>query len=186
MSIKDANSQKGDDNQSEEEDDEMYFGIKNDKHEEAKKEVHQSIEALEPFKPLEKGKYFVEKTLLVISKFPFFEQFERILIDIQHSITKEGLMAPFEDYIARLVYQVPAPPRGIQNVRLKLISKTLPHKDVTVFQPPINRLPYADRNSINTLFECLNVDNVLLFFKRVLLDSNVSILSIVMEYMVRI
>ena len=111
----------------------MYFGIKNDKHEEAKKEVYQSIEALEPFKPLEKGKYFVEKTLLVISKFPFFEQFERILIDIQHSITKEGLMAPFEDYIARLVYQVPAPPRGIQNVRLKLISKTLPHKDVTVF-----------------------------------------------------
>ena len=89
-------------------------------------------------------------------------------------MTTEGLKGPLEDYIASLVYQVPAPPRGIQQVNLKLISKRTTYKNLTIFYPPINKLPYVDMNCINTLFECLNVDNILLFFKRILLDSNVN------------
>lgn len=133
----------------------------------------EKIVEVKPNKPLEKGLYYIEKSIFVVSKYPFFEQFERILLDLHNAIIKEGLLAPLEDYIARLVYQVPAPPRGIQNVKLRLISKTLPQKDVTVFYPPINRLPYVDKNCINSLFDSLNVDNILLFFKRILLDSNV-------------
>jgi hypothetical protein len=45
-------------------------------------------------------------------------------------------------------------------------------KHVTVSYPPINKLPYLDGECINTLFHSLDVDNVLLFFKRILLDSN--------------
>lgn len=68
---------------------------------------------------------------------------------------------------------MPAPPRGIQQVNLKLIGRNA-FNNVTLFYPPINKLPFVDMNCINTLFESLNVDNVLLFFKRILLDSNVS------------
>ncbi len=59
---------------------------------------------IEPYKPLEKNNYFIEKTIFIVSRNPFFEQFEKILTDLHNVITKEGLLAPLEDYIARLVY----------------------------------------------------------------------------------
>ena len=49
-----------------------------------------------------------------------------------------------------------------------------------VMYPPINKLPYANYDFINTLFLSLNVDNVLLFFKRILLDSNVRPFEIIL------
>lgn len=42
-----------------------------------------------------------------------------------------------------------------------------------LYYPPINKLPYTNNDFIITLFDSLNVDNILLFFKRILLDSNV-------------
>ena len=69
---------------------------------------------IELYKPLEKGRYFIEKSIFIISRHPFFEQFEKIILDIYHAIVKEGMHGPVEDFIARLLYQVPAPPRGIQ------------------------------------------------------------------------
>ncbi len=86
-----------------------------------------------------------------------------------------GLRAPLEDYITHLVFSIPAPPRGIATVNLKLICKNHPFRNLLLKYPPINRLPHANSDFIITLFENLNVDNVLLFFKRVLLDSNVSL-----------
>ena len=59
---------------------------------------------IEPYKPLEKGKYFIEKSIFIISRHPFFEQFERVILDIYHAIVKEGLLGPLEDYVARLLY----------------------------------------------------------------------------------
>ena len=85
-----------------------------------------------------------------------------------------GLRAPLEDYIAQLVFSVPAPPRGIASVNLKLICKNHPFRNLLFKYPPINKLPYTNSDFIITLFDSLSVDNVLLFFKRVLLDSNVN------------
>jgi hypothetical protein len=127
---------------------------------------------IDPYKPLQKGSFFLEKAIFIVSRHPFFEQFERILLDLYLAMTTEGLKGPLEDYIARLLYQVPAPPRGIQQINLKLICEKNPYRTVTLFYPPINKLPFVDINCINALFESLNVDNVLLFFKRILLDSN--------------
>lgn len=59
---------------------------------------------VQPYKPLEVGKFFIEKSLFLVSRHPFFEQFERLLLDLYSSIAKEGLKAPLEDLIARLVY----------------------------------------------------------------------------------
>jgi hypothetical protein len=37
------------------------------------------VEEVKPFKPLDKNTLYIEKSIFVISKYPFFEQFERIL-----------------------------------------------------------------------------------------------------------
>lgn len=45
----------------------------------ARQGLVQVIEEAKPFKPLEKNMFYIEKSIFVISKYPFFEQFERIL-----------------------------------------------------------------------------------------------------------
>jgi hypothetical protein len=59
---------------------------------------------IEIYKPLEKGRYFIEKSIFIISRHPFFEQLEKIILDIYHAIVKEGMQGPVEDFIARLLY----------------------------------------------------------------------------------
>jgi len=119
------------------------------------------------------GLFYIEKSLCILSRQPFFEHFRLVLVDFKRA-SERSLKAPLEDYVAQLVYSVPAPPRGIAQVNLKLISKNHPFRNLLFKYPPINKLPYANNDFIITLFDSLNVDNVLLFFKRVLLDSNVS------------
>jgi hypothetical protein len=55
-----------------------------------------------------------------MSRFPFFDQFKTILFDLKLSID-HGLKAPLEDYLTHLVYSVPAPPRGLAKIVLKLL-----------------------------------------------------------------
>ena len=125
--------------------------------------------------PLQPGSFYIEKALCILSRQPFFEHFRLVLVDVKRA-SECSLRAPLEDYVAQLVYAIPAPPRGIAQVNLKLISKNHPFRNLLFKYPPINKLPYANNDFIITLFDSLNVDNVLLFFKRVLLDSNVSLL----------
>jgi hypothetical protein len=61
------------------------------------------------------------KALCLTSRYPFFEQFKKILIDFLNVSIFPGLYAPLEDYFAHLVYSVPAPPRGLAKVALKLV-----------------------------------------------------------------
>lgn len=57
-------------------------------------------------------KYFVSKALCIMSMQPFFKEFKGILYDIKKA-SEVGLRAPLEDFVAHLVYSVPAPPRGL-------------------------------------------------------------------------
>ena len=106
-----------------------------------------------------------------MSRQPFFDQFKCILYDLKKA-SHIGLKAPLEDYIAHLVYSVPTPPRGLAKVNVQLVNQE--HvQSVSFTLPPINHLPFTNSEFIRTLFDSLDVDNILLFFKRVLLDSNV-------------
>jgi len=64
-------------------------------------------------------------------------------------------------------------------LNLKLICRNHPYRNLLFKNPPINKLPYSNNDFIITLFDCLNVDNVLLFFKRILLDSNVRFFKLI-------
>jgi hypothetical protein len=55
----------------------------------------------------------MEKAIFLVSRNPFFEQYEMILTDMYYAMSCDGLKGPFEDYLTALLYQIPAPPRGI-------------------------------------------------------------------------
>ena len=71
---------------------------------------------------IEEGKLFLPKAICLLSRYPFFEQFKKILIDLKNYIDKE-IKAPFEDYLTHLIYSIPAPPRGLAKIVLRLLDK---------------------------------------------------------------
>ena len=105
----------------EEEEDDEYAGAKTLKPNPARVEELVEEEGscspspihIEPYKPLEPGKFYIEKKIFIVSRNPFFEQFELLLLDLYQMMTKDGLKAPLEDYLVALLFELPAPPRGI-------------------------------------------------------------------------
>ena len=80
----------------------------------------------------------------------------------------------FEEYIVRLLFEVPAP---IIQDRLKIFlpptSPLNPPTVVDINMPSVGYgIPYIDKQCIETLFQYLGVDNIILLFKRVLLDTS--------------
>jgi hypothetical protein len=80
----------------------------------------------------------------------------------------------FEEYIVRLLFEVPAP---IIPERLKIFlppsGHTSPPTIVDINMPSVGYgIPYIDKQCIETLFQFLSVDNIILLFKRVLLDTS--------------
>ena len=82
-----------------------------------------------------------------------------------------------EEYIVRLLFEVPAPTLA---GRLKIyLPPTRANESVTLPQvldicvPTVgNGIPYIDKQCIETMFQYLSVDNIILLLKRVLLDTS--------------
>lgn len=68
------------------------------------------------------NKFFLSKALCIMSMHPFFKEFKGILYDIKKA-SEYGLKAPLENYLAHLVYSVPAPPRGLATVNMHLMNE---------------------------------------------------------------
>jgi hypothetical protein len=91
------------------------------------------------------------------------------------------MYAPFEEYIARLLFQIPMP---MPHTKMKLylpsqnpvpnIPQTISQDDVIhIYQPLLDgELPYIDPRCILSLFYSLSSDNILLLLRRVLLDTS--------------
>lgn len=85
----------------------------------------------------------------------------------------------FEDYIAKLIFEIPLP---LNKTKLKLylpptqlFSKELidDNQVVELHLPRLNGvLPYVNYKCIEKLFTSLSLDNILLLFRRVLLDTS--------------
>jgi len=91
------------------------------------------------------------------------------------------MYAPFEEYIARLLFQIPMP---MPHTKMKLylpsqnpvpnIPQTISQDDVIhIYQPLLDgELPYIDPRCIETLFTSLSSYIILLLLRRVLLDTS--------------
>lgn len=74
----------------------------------------------------------IEKSVFLISRHPFFDAFEKILMDFYLALSSEGLKVPLEDYLVNMLFKVPAPPRGVLRVGVGLVCKRNPNKEVVV------------------------------------------------------
>jgi len=124
---------------------------------------------------LPKNTYFVKKGFcLLTKKMPASESINKINIYLRKAAEEGHMFARFEEYIARLLFEVPMPAREFPTpVKLYLPrTETLSEQVLQFQQPQHDKLPYVNPETIKTLFKVLSVDNVLLLFKRVLLDTS--------------
>lgn len=142
---------------------------------------------------LPKNKYFIKKGFCIITKKrPSSEDLNKINIYLRLACQTGNTYARFEEYVAKLVFQIHMPFPGCSvNIYLpgleldgvdKEVANSVPpeflkSQKITITEPDKNSLPYVNNDCINTLFKCLDVENVLVVFKRVLMDTNVLFIS---------
>ena len=89
--------------------------------------------------PLEEGRYFVKKGFCLLSKrMQSCAELNQINIFLR-SAAEEGYMyAKFEEYITRLLFEIPMPSRNIP-VKVKLVlpaTQSIPEEEVLEFTAP--------------------------------------------------
>lgn len=114
----------------------------------------------------------VPKCMCIISRYPFFHTFYNILRAL-HSGMRKGLERPLEFYVSCLVCRVPAPPRGIYEVKLSF-GECLP--TLMLKQPPVNQLPLLDVD-FRALPRKLSLENTIRAMNVILLERSVLFVS---------
>lgn len=117
-------------------------------------------------------KYYVPKCLVILSAYPYLVAFREFLTQLMR-LAKSGQMTlPVERYIANFCAEIPAPPPGSFEVQLTILDSV-----IKIWSPPHNlpitwvSLPFA------TLFECLDIDNIILVWHCLTLERQVLITS---------
>lgn len=80
-------------------------------------------------------------------------------------------LLPMEAYISYILHDIPLPPRGFASVGF-----TLGDRHIIVSRPPINQLPLLDV-PLETLFQCLDINNILLVFTALLCERRIALCS---------
>lgn len=118
-------------------------------------------------------KLFEPFIMVIISHWPFWQQFESILKRLHSIKGVKPISYPIESFLTNLVYECPLPPRGRVSVILNCFDEVVHFK-----RPPPNRLPLrGSKSQLNYLFHTLSLQNILtvviamLCEKRVLLYS---------------
>jgi len=87
---------------------------------------------------------FVPSCLCIVSRYPFFHAFEKILSSLYFG-SKKGLKYPLECYISSLTCRTPVPPRKTFRVSLMLTEE---FDTIEIKQPEMNRLPLLDTHFV--------------------------------------
>lgn len=115
---------------------------------------------------------FLPKCIVLLSTYPYLMAFREYLTQL-HRLAKMGEMSlPMERYIMNLCAEIPAPPPGSFEVQT-----TIGESVIRIWSPPYNlpipfvSLPYS------YLFECLDIDNIVLVWHCLVLERQVLITS---------
>lgn len=112
------------------------------------------------------------KCLVLLSTYPYLAAFREFLSQL-HRLSKLGEMTlPIERYISNFCSEIPAPPPGSFEVQTTILDSV-----IKIWSPPHNlpipwvSLPFAH------LFECLDIENVILVWHCLVLERQVLITS---------
>jgi pentatricopeptide repeat protein len=115
---------------------------------------------------------FLPKCVVLLSTYPYLMAFREYLTQLNR-LSKMGEMTlPIERYITNICLEVPAPPPGSFEVQTTILDSI-----IKIWSPPHNQpiawvsLPFSH------LFECLDVDNIILVWHCLVLERQVLLTS---------
>ena len=83
-----------------------------------------------------------------------------------------------EAYLFNIVFQIPVPIRNQEVVNFKLHKKDgFPQKPLTMSQPAILELPYANNSFFELLLDKLKPDDIITIFTVMLLEKKVLLIA---------
>ena len=113
---------------------------------------------------------YLPKCLVILSSYPYLAAFREYLTQLVRM--KNEMKLPIERYIINLCQELPAPPPGSFEVQTTMLDSV-----IRIWSPPHN-LPIAWVSlPFGTLFECLDIDNIILVWHCLLLERQVLLTS---------
>jgi len=115
---------------------------------------------------------FLPKCLVLLSTYPYLMVFREYLTQLNR-LSKLGEMTlPIERYICNFCSEIPAPPPGSFEVQTTILDSV-----IRIWSPPHN-LPIAWVSlPFGNLFECLDIDNLILVWHCLVLERQVLLTS---------
>jgi len=116
---------------------------------------------------------FVPKVLCLLSTWPYLHAFREYISQLYRLATHTNQMkAPIERYIINICEEIPAPPPGSFEIRMKICSST-----IRFWAPPANQpIPYVSL-PFQVLFECLDTANIIYVWYSLILEQKILLVS---------
>jgi pentatricopeptide repeat protein len=116
---------------------------------------------------------YVPKVLCLLSTWPYLTAFREYLSQLYRLAVMTNCMTePLERYIINLCCEIPAPPPGAYEIQVPILDS------IIRFWAPPAKLPIAyTALPYNVLFECLDVDHILLVWTALLVERKVLLVS---------
>ena len=122
-------------------------------------------------------KYYVPKCICLISLYPFFIEFKKILGEIYEYSKQENVEIPLEKIINNLILEVPVPPRGIYSIEYNILNQNL-----ILYNSKINELFYTNFE-FEILFMKFNIQQILNIFLYLMLGIKALFFSRNIQYL---
>ena len=115
---------------------------------------------------------FLPKCVVVLSTYPYLMAFREYLTQLNR-LSKIGEMTlPIERYITNICCEIPAPPPGSFEVQTTILDSI-----IKIWSPPHNQpIPWVSL-PFSHLFECLDIDNIILVWRCLALERQVLLTS---------
>lgn len=119
-----------------------------------------------------KKEVYLPKCLVILSSYQYLMAFREFLTQINRFSKMGAMTLPLERYIANFCAEIPAPPPGAFEVQTTILDSV-----IKIWSPPYNQpiawvsLPFSH------LFECLDIDNIMLVWHCLALERQVLLTS---------
>ena len=116
---------------------------------------------------------YMPKCLCILSFWPYVNAFREYLSQLYRLASSTNVMtAPIERYIMNLCVEIPAPPPGAFEVQISILDS------IIRFWSPPAKLPIAFvALPYQTLFDCLDIDNIMHLFLALTMERKILLVS---------
>jgi len=116
---------------------------------------------------------YIPKVLCLLSTWPYLTAMREWLAQFYRLASSTNIMqTPIERYVLNICMEIPAPPPGAYEVQVSILNSTIR------FWAPPAKLPIAYvALPYQTLFDCLDVENILLLWNALIMEHKILLVS---------